>query len=75
MFLDIDEDLGTAVQLSLALKERGVLIGPMGGQRMRAATHLDIPSDSIPTVLSAMKDCVASGFADQEMLGSGPYSR
>ena len=75
VFFEVDPELGTAVQLAAALKERAVLIGPMGGQRLRAATHLDIKDTDIPIVVDAVKDCVAYGFKQQQLVGSGPYSK
>lgn len=75
VFFEIEPELGTAVQLSAALRERGVLIGPMGGQKLRAATHLDVDGADIPVVAQAVADCIASGFAEQALVGSGPYSK
>ncbi|MCR9198182.1 MAG: beta-eliminating lyase-related protein [Planctomycetaceae bacterium] len=75
VFFEIDPELGTAVQLSAALRERGVLIGPMGGQKLRAATHLDVAESDISVVAEAVADCVTSGFAEQALVGSGPYSK
>lgn len=75
VFFEVDPELGTAVQLAAALKERTVLIGPMGGQRLRAATHLDVKDTDIQIVVDAVKDCVASGFKQQQLVGSGPYSK
>ncbi len=75
VFFDVDAELGTAVQLAGALKERGVRIGPMGGQKMRAATHLDVSREDIESVVEAVKDCIASGFSEQQLVGSGPYSK
>lgn len=75
VFFEVDSELGTAVQLAAAMKERGVKIGPMGGQRMRAVTHLDVAETDIATVADCVKECVATGFAQQELVGAGPYSK
>ena len=75
VFFEVAEELGTAVQLKAALHDRGVQIGPMGGQRMRAATHLDVSAEDIRTVATAIADCISAGFADRQLVGSGPYSR
>lgn len=75
VFFEIDPELGTAVQLAAALKTRGVRIGPMGGQRMRAATHLDVSAADIDTVIDVLKDCINTGFHEQQLVGSGPYAR
>ncbi len=75
VFFGVDAELGTAVQLAGALKERGVRIGPMGGQKMRAATHLDVSREDVESVVEAVKDCIASGFSEQQLVGSGPYAK
>ncbi len=75
VFFEVDSELGTAVQLAAALKKRGVCIGPMGGQRMRAATHLDVSEQDVLATADAVRDCVEKGFVDQELVGTGPYSK
>lgn len=75
VFFEIQPELGTAVQLQGALSERGILVGPMGGQRMRAATHLDVSREDISKVVDNIKECMAVGFSDQRLVGSGPYSK
>ena len=75
VFFEIDCELGTSVQLAAALKDRGVRMGPMGGQRMRAATHLDIQDSDISMVADAVSDSIAKGFRQQQLVGAGPYSR
>ena len=75
VFFEIDARFGTAVQLSAAMKEQGVLIGPMGGQRMRAVTHLDVDSNDIARTLVVMRECLGRGFGDRPTVGSGPYSK
>lgn len=75
VFFEIDSEFGTAVQMAAALKVGGVQIGPMGGQRMRAATHLDVSDDDIKTVIDAVTRCVQDGFQEQELVGAGPYSK
>ena len=74
VFFEIEAGHGTAVQLAMALKEQGVLVGPMGGQRMRAVTHLDVSAADIETTLTAFAACMQRGFADRPAVGSGPYS-
>ncbi|MEZ6125460.1 MAG: low-specificity L-threonine aldolase [Planctomycetaceae bacterium] len=75
VFFEVASELGTAVQLAAAMKERGVRIGPMGGQRLRAATHLDVRQEDIPNVLAAIGDCIKTGFHNQALVGTGPYSK
>lgn len=75
VFFEIDAHFGTAVQFSAAMKEQGVLIGPMGGQRLRAVTHLDIAHADIGQTLEVARSCLSRGFANRPLVGSGPYSK
>lgn len=75
VFFEIDQKLGTAVQFSAALREQGILLYSMGGQRVRAVTHMDVSGDDITRTLETMRICVRQGFSSQPVVGSGPYSR
>lgn len=76
VFFEIDSNLGTAVQFCGAIKEQGILIGPMGGQRMRAVTHLDVSAEDISRALEVVRSCLSKGLASQTAaVGSGPYSK
>ena len=76
VFFEIDSNLGTAVQFCGAIKEQGILIGPMGGQRMRAVTHLDVSAEDISRALEVVRSCLSKGLANQTAaVGSGPYSK
>jgi threonine aldolase len=76
VFFEINSNLGTAVQFCGALREQGILIGPMGGQRMRAVTHLDVSAEDVSRALEVVRSCLAKGLANQTAtVGSGPYSK
>jgi threonine aldolase len=75
VFFQVPSEAGTAVQFAAAMKEQGVLVGPMGGQRVRAVTHLDVDANGIARALEAAKSCLAAGFKDRAVTGAGPYSR
>lgn len=75
VFFEIEPGLGLAIQLAGALKEQSVLIGPMGGQRMRAVTHLDVTTADIAKTVEVIRQCIGQGFADRGLIGSGPYSK
>ena len=75
VFFEIAAGLGLAIQLAGALKEQGVLIGPMGGQRMRAVTHLDVTTADVAKTIEVIRQCIGQGFADRPLVGSGPYSK
>jgi threonine aldolase len=42
IWIDVDPSLGTAKEVSARLREHGVMIHPLGQQRLRACTHLDV---------------------------------
>ena len=63
------------MQFVAAMREQGILIMPMGGQRVRAVTHLDISAGDIVRTLDAVRRCMATGFRDQATVGSGPYAK
>jgi len=75
VFFHIDALHGTAVQFVAAMREQGILIMPMGGQRVRAVTHLDVNAADIVRTLDAVRRCVTTGFRDQATVGSGPYAK
>lgn len=75
VFFEIDAAYGLANQLADALREQGVLVGPMGEQRLRAVTHLDVTASDIGGALDTIRQCMTAGFADRPRIGNGPYSR
>lgn len=75
VFFELSAEVGTAVQLAAALREEGILAGPMGGQRMRMVTHLDVTADDVTAALAAMERCLARGLAGRPVVGSGPFAR
>ncbi|MBI1315028.1 aminotransferase class I/II-fold pyridoxal phosphate-dependent enzyme [bacterium] len=75
VFFSIDPDLGDAMQLSAALKERGVRIGGMGPQTLRACTHLDVNREQVLQAAEIVKDCIATGFAQYPKKPFGPFAR
>ncbi|WP_437201774.1 threonine aldolase family protein [Planctomicrobium sp. SH664] len=80
VFFDIDPAVGTAAQLSAALRERGVRINPAGGvSRLRACTHLDVNADQIRRALQEVAASVerlrAGDFAPvSAAAAAGSYS-
>jgi threonine aldolase len=75
VFFELSAEVGTAVQLAAALREDGILAGPMGGQRLRMVTHLDVTADDVTAALAAMERCLARGLAGRPVVGSGPFAR
>ncbi|MEZ4711908.1 MAG: low-specificity L-threonine aldolase [Caldilineaceae bacterium] len=60
VYFDLVRDDITPAQLSNALKERGVLLNPSGGARMRAVTHHPLTESDMHTTLDAFKDALAN---------------
>jgi threonine aldolase len=75
VFFELAPEIGTAVQFAGAMRDRGVLIGPMGGQRVRVVTHIDVSADDVQTTLTAAADAFQQGFRDRPIQGKGPFSR
>jgi threonine aldolase len=75
VFFEIDPEVGTAVQVAAALREEGILAGPMGGQRMRMVTHLDVNARDVQDALNALGRCLQQGVRDRPVLGTGPFSK
>ena len=75
VFFEVDRELGNAAQLSNRLLERGLRIGAMGPQRLRACTHLDVTRDDVLAAAEILKGCVAEGFGEMVGSSSGPYAR
>lgn len=75
VFFEVDPKLGNAGQLSAALLERGVKIGPSGPQRLRACTHLDISRDDVLTAGNILRQAVKSDLKSYKGSATGPYAR
>lgn len=75
VFFHVDPRLGDASQLSAALKARGVKIGAMGAQRLRACTHLDVSRDDVLRAAEALSECVTTDLQTAEPCPTGPYAR
>jgi len=75
VFFEIDADRGLASQLAGTLKEQGVLVSPMGSQRLRAVTHLDVGSAEIAQAAEKVRDCMMKGLTDAPSVGHAPYSK
>lgn len=75
VFFEVDPRLGNAAQLSNALLQRGVRIGAMGPQRLRACTHLDVSREDLLAAAAIVRECVAEGFGAMVGAAAGPYAR
>ena len=61
VLFDVSETGMTALQISAALKARGVLINSIDAGLMRAVTHYDVTRDQCLTALEALREVVAAG--------------
>jgi len=78
VFFEVDADVGTAAEVSSRLQERGVRIGAMGPQRLRACTHLDVSREDVLRAVEALQDCLTSRTSSPGVTVSnaaGPYVR
>lgn len=62
VYFDVDSTMTTAAAFCDALLRRGVWMLPIGSQRVRAVTHLDVSTEGIDRSITALKDILASGF-------------
>ncbi len=75
VFFEIDPARGTAAQLAAALKQRGVHIGAIGPQRLRACTHLDVCEDQVLEAAAVLADVMSQERLDGQPTGShGAYA-
>ena len=75
VFFSVDPSLGYAGQLATKLREKGVAIGAVDAQRLRACTHLDVSREDVLTAAAAVRECVAEGFSDLPGSPTGPFVR
>jgi threonine aldolase len=54
VFFTVDASLGTAPQFCARLKDRGLLVSPFSGTRLRAATHLDVNAQDVDRALEIL---------------------
>ena len=75
VFFEVDPQLGNAGQLSAALLDRGVKIGPSGPQRLRACTHLDVTREDMLKTADVLRQTIKAGFSQYKGSTTGPYAR
>ncbi|MCA9284787.1 MAG: aminotransferase class I/II-fold pyridoxal phosphate-dependent enzyme [Phycisphaerales bacterium] len=66
VFFEVERELGTAARFCELLSEHGVNMLPMGPQRVRAVTHLDVTGEQIERALGAIADVVAQSTAERQ---------
>lgn len=76
VYIHISPEWGTAAELSMMLRERGVRIGAMAPHALRACTHLDVTRADVLDAAQAVKDCLASPKPHFEHVAPyGPFFR
>jgi threonine aldolase len=59
VWVEVDPELGSAVEVAAALKQRGVLVHPAGPQTFRACTHLDVSAAQAERAAEAIRQAVS----------------
>ncbi len=65
VFFEIDPELGTAADLAARMKERGVKVGALGRQLVRACTHLNVSRDQVQEAADRLGNCLNSWNAEK----------
>jgi threonine aldolase len=63
IWIDVDPALGTAKEVAARLREQGVLIYPLGPQRLRACTHLDVSREQAERTAQAIRSAAGRRVA------------
>ena len=58
IWIEVDPDLGTARDVALRLKERGILVHTSGPHTFRACTHLDVSAAQALKAAEAIREAV-----------------
>ena len=74
VFFSIEEEFGTAPQLSARLRQRGVKINPTGPQRLRGCTHLGVTREQALRAAEIIGECLSEGLAGVAETVTGPYA-
>lgn len=73
VFFELHPRHGSAAELAVRMKSRGVNIYATGPQRLRACTHLDVTKDDLLTAAKIMRDCVTGDRVSVEVPASLAY--
>lgn len=60
VYFYVDPKLGTAAEFAAVLKQRGLLVGALGKQQIRAVTHLDVGSEQIERAGVILREATAA---------------
>lgn len=60
VYFDVEVSTGTAKALCDALLERGVWMLPLGPQRVRAVTHLDVSREDVDPAIAVLREVLAT---------------
>jgi threonine aldolase len=55
VWVSVDPTLGTAAEVAAYLRTRGILVAALGGQVIRACTHLDVTRDDVEYAASVIR--------------------
>ncbi len=72
VYFEIDAALATAEQVATAMAKHEIMIIPLGPQRLRACTHLDVSREDLQRAASTLREVMTSRAFSVE--GPGPAS-
>ena len=55
VWVAVDRSLGTAAEVAAYLRSRGILVGVLGPQILRACTHLDVTRDQVEAAAEVIR--------------------
>lgn len=76
VYFYVDPRLGTAMEFTAALRQRGLLVGALGKQQIRAVTHLDISAEQIERAGAIVVEAAAAvnnGARPRQTVAAGAY--
>jgi threonine aldolase len=79
VFFHVEDDRGTAAQLSAKLRAQGVLMNASGSHRLRACTHHDVSREQVLEAARTIERIMEEGLFDATPATNGaaasPYAR
>jgi threonine aldolase len=72
VYFEIEAGVATAEQVAQAMAQREVMVIPLGPQRLRACTHLDVTREDLLRAAATLREVMTSGTFDSA--GVGPSS-
>ena len=74
IYFNVDPKLGTAAEFAARLKARGLLVGPLYKQQIRAVTHLDVSEEQIERAGVIVREVAEETLAGKRSLAAAGRS-